>query len=277
MKRILIFAALAAAALGAGGAEEPVVAPGTVRAFRSSYVNAEVVGNVSEILVEEGRRVEEGQVLCKLASAVQKANHDLAKLQAQDETALDATEKRLEQADRDLDRARKLDEGGTGSVVDLEKAQNARDVAAIEVEAQKKELEQLQIIAELRKATLDQYTIRAPFSGIVAEKSVEVGESTYPLDKRLFHIVDTRKVYIEAQPNMSLLGKVETGMQVTVKVRARPGRIFPAEITFIAPTADIGGRSFGIKAIVDNSEGLLMPGMVAEVCFDGSGAAETPE
>lgn len=277
MNKILIFAALAAAALGADGGEEPVVAPGTVQAFRSSYVNAEVIGTVSEILVEEGQRVEEGQVLCRLASAVQEANHDLAKLQAEDKTALDATVKRLEQADRDLERAEKLAQDGPGSVVDLEKAQNARDVTAIEVEAQGNELKQLEIIARLRKATLDQYTIRAPFSGVVAEKSIEVGESTYPLNTRLFHIVDTSKVYLKAQPNMSLLGKVETGMQVTATARNHPGRTFPAEITFIAPTADIGGRSFEIKAIVDNSEGLLMPGMLATVCFDGSQAPETPE
>jgi len=267
--------AVSMAALASSG--EEAATQGTVQALRSSYVNAEVVGNVAEILVEEGRRVEEGEVLCRLASAVQKANYDLASLQAKDETALDAARARLAQAERDLARAKTLGEGLAGSEVEVERARYNYDIAAIEVDAKEQELEQLRRVAALRKATLDQYTILAPFSGIVARKFIEVGETTYPLDKRLFHVIDISKVYVEAHPPISHLRDISKGMEVTVEARAVAGRTFTGEVTFIAPSADPGGRSFGIRAIVDNSEGLLMPEMKTDVYFQAADTAETDE
>jgi len=277
MKTTLLPALIAVSMAAVASSSEEAAVQGTVQALRSSWVNAEVIGNVSEILVEEGRRVEEGEVLCRLSSAVQQANYDLARLQAEDETALDAARARLAQAERDLERAKTLGEGLAGSAVEVERARYNYEIAAIEVDAKERELEQLRRVAALRKATLDQYTILAPFCGIVAKKFIEVGETTYPLDKRLFHVMDISKVYVEAHPPISQLRNVRKGMEVTVKARAVADRTFTGEVTFIAPSADPGGRTFGIRAIVDNSEGLLMPEMKTDVYFRAADTAETDE
>ncbi len=264
--RKIFFAVLAAALLaeGAKAADEPAIRA-TVQAVRSSHVNAEVVGIVAEILVEEGQRVEEGDVLCRLAASVQQANYDLAVMQAGNRAALKSAEVRLEQAKRDLERATTLTQRGTDSQVDLERAEYNFEVSRIQVEAQRQELEQLRLIAELRKATLDEYTVRAPFSGIVAKKYIELGETTYPLDKRLFHLIDTSKVYIEAHPHIARRAELRHGMRVEVKTAACDETVFEGDVTFIAPVADVGGRSFGIRAVVDNSDGALIPGMNAEL------------
>jgi RND family efflux transporter MFP subunit len=130
------------------------------------------------------------------------------------------------------------------------------------------ELKRLAALADLRKATLDQSSIRAPFSGIVAEKLIELGETTYPLDKRLFHIIDISKVYVDVHPEIALAKDISVGMKATVTTQHYPEERFPATVTFVSPAVDLGGRSLGIKVLVDNAEGLLRPGMKASVSVE---------
>jgi RND family efflux transporter MFP subunit len=271
MKPILtamLLSALAAVSSSAPAGESVGPLDGTVLAFRSSYVNAETIGIVAEILVEEGQRVETGQELAQLSAEVERANYELALLQSRDDTALRITEANLKQAEKELERDEHLFKEGTIQEAAYEKTRYARDKASLEVESRKMELKRLAALADLRKATLDQSSLRAPFSGIVAEKLIELGETTYPLDKRLFHIIDVSKVYVDVHPEIALAKDISVGMSATVTTQHYAEKRFAATVTFVSPAVDAGGRWLGIKVLVDNGEGLLRPGMKASVSVE---------
>ena len=245
----------------AAGAKTGMECDGTVLAFRSSYVNAQVIGNIREIYVEEGQHVETGSPLCRLDSTVEQANYEYTLHQSQDKTALEGALKADEQAVRDLKRIEDL--GTVATQVEREQAGYYRDLAAIRVTAEQLKIERLEKLAALRKAEVDRYTVLAPFSGIVARKYAELGETTYPLDKRLIHLIDISKVYVEVHPDIELLREVSVGDEVSVIVELYPEKVFAGEVVFIAPSADLGGGGFALKVLVDNSEGLLKPEMKA--------------
>lgn len=271
--RRLHLGAVVIIALSAGvltAAEQLGPLDGTVLALRSSYVNAQSVGIVSKILVEEGQEVQRGEVLAELAAEVDRANWQLAFLQSQDDSNLRIAEAQLQQAEKDLARDKGLFESGTLRETDYERTRYAYDLAVLEVSARERELERLQAIADLRKATLEQSFIRAPFGGVVAAKLVELGETTYPLERRLFHLIDISKVYVEVHPDIALLKDLSVGMRAIVTTTLYPEAKLEGTVTFIAPAADVasGGRTFGFKVLVDNAGGLLRPGMKASATLD---------
>lgn len=238
---------------------------GTVRAFRSSLINAPVVANVERIEVEEGQRVNEGDVLCRLGESVAKARYKLALLQSEDDTFLKASQLKLAQAKRDLDRVKALLREKAAATIELEAAQYRYDVADAEVQRKTQELAMFEANAILSKARMDEYTLRAPFSGIIARKFVEIGEATYPLDKRLFHLIDISKVYVEAHPKVSVLKRIRKGMSAVVTTELYPDKRFGARVTYISPALDTGGEWFGFKVLVENDEGFLKHEMKVSV------------
>jgi RND family efflux transporter MFP subunit len=267
----LVFAALLSAS-AAGQEEGALECSGTVLAYRSSFVNSQVIGTAKEILAEEGEHVEEGAPLCRLDSELEKANYEYTRQQSLDDTALLGAEKAFAQANRDLDR---LERSGAGvSEAEREHARYTRDIAEIQVAAEKLKLERLKRLTALRKVELDRNTISAPFSGIVARKFIELGETTYPLDKRLFQLIDISKVYVEVHADIELLRLISTGDAVSVVVDLYPEKTFPGTVTFIAPSADLGGGGFAFKVLVDNPDGLLKPEMKACVRMPVAGAGE---
>jgi RND family efflux transporter MFP subunit len=248
-------------------AGEPQGFDGVVLAFRSSMVNAKTVGNVSKVLVEEGQKVNEGDVLAQLDDAIPRTNYELSRLQSEDTSERDAAKLQLDQAERDLARAKTLKEQGTSAAMDLEKAQYSCDQTKITLASKQLDLQRLKAALEGRKAVLDEYAVRAPFSGIVAQKAIEVGETSAPVERRLFQIIDISRVFIEVHPEVARIKDVAVGDAATVVSDLFPDGPFPGSVSFVSPSLDPGGRYFGVKVLVDNPGGLLRPGMKARVVF----------
>lgn len=238
---------------------------GKVLAFRSSYINAKIVGNVSQVLVEEGQAVERGDVLLRLDDSVEAANCELARIQAADTTALQAAQASRDKAGKDLERTRGLVEKGTTPETELETAEYYHKLARIQVDSAQNDLNRLSKLVDYRQAVLDQYTVRAPFSGIIAAKLIELGESSHPTDKRLFLLIDISKVYVEVHPDISLLTRIAVGQGVAVTTELYPEKTFPGTVSFISPSNDPASPTFGFKVLVDNPESLLRPGLKASV------------
>jgi len=254
-------------ASAAWAAERPGVFDGTVLPFRVSQVNAKTVGNVSKILVAEGQAVKEGDVLAQLDDTLARANYQLSLQEVQDKTDLENAQALLAQAEKDLARAQKIRAQKVLSDVEMEKAEYAVKIARLAVANKQAALLRAATLCEGRKAALDEYAVRAPFSGIVAAKYVEVGETTAPLEKRLFNVIDISRVYVEVHPNIDFVKTLAVGDAATVKSELFEGVEFPAKVSFLAPAADLGGRSFGVKVVIENPKGLLRPEMKASVRF----------
>jgi membrane fusion protein, heavy metal efflux system len=108
-------------------------------------------------------------------------------------------------------------------------------------------------------------TIKAPISGTVADREVTLGESGQDAGKPIMTILNDRSVLVAANVYEKDLGQVQVGQQVRVKVASLPNRTFVGLISVIGSAVEGETRVVPVKAELDNPDGLLKPGMFAEL------------
>jgi membrane fusion protein, heavy metal efflux system len=108
-------------------------------------------------------------------------------------------------------------------------------------------------------------TIKAPISGTVADREVTLGESGEDAGKPIMTILNDRSVLVAANVYEKDLNQIQVGQQVRVKVASLPNRTFVGRISVIGATVEGETRVVPVKAELDNPDGLLKPGMFAEL------------
>lgn len=113
--------------------------------------------------------------------------------------------------------------------------------------------------------TNETITIKAPIAGTVADREVTLGESGQDAGKPIMTILNDRSVLVAANIYEKDLGQVQVGQQVRVKVASLPNRTFVGRISVIGSAVEGETRVVPVKAELDNPDGLLKPGMFAEL------------
>ena len=108
-------------------------------------------------------------------------------------------------------------------------------------------------------------TVTAPISGKVADREVTLGQSFEDAGGKLMTIVNDSRVYATANIYEKDLNKVKTGQGVSLKMATLQGRTFTGQIATIGSVVEGETRVVPVKAELDNTEGLLKPGMFAEL------------
>ncbi len=108
-------------------------------------------------------------------------------------------------------------------------------------------------------------TIVAPISGIVADREISLGQSAQDAGAALMTIVDSRTVLATANIYEKDLEQVSNGQQVRVKVASLPNQTFSGRVAVIGSVVEGETRVIPVKAELDNSSGILKPGMFAEL------------
>jgi RND family efflux transporter MFP subunit len=226
------------------------VATAEILANRHSNMRSETAGRVVDVLVEAGERVEEGQVLLRLdvgrpASAAQAANAAVAQSDA-----------RLTQAERELERTKKLVRTGGLPEQRLDDAQDAVRLASAARDAARAE-------ARLARRGLTDAVIRAPFGGTVVERMVELGEYLAP-GSPLLSLADTSllKARVLLDPREAI--DVAEGSPATISVYARPGEVFTGKVVRVGEVIDPRTRRLPVEIEFDEHGGRLRPGLVAK-------------
>jgi len=116
-------------------------------------------------------------------------------------------------------------------------------------------------VAMGRKA-LEDTTIRAPFSGVIAEKAVNVGRYTKKGD-RVATIVRVDPLRIELTIPEGAVAAVRKGQKVSFAVQSYPDRKFEGTIAYVGPAVRADSRALVVEAIVPNPKVLLQPGLFA--------------
>lgn len=106
----------------------------------------------------------------------------------------------------------------------------------------------------------------APASGVVLDKMAIEGGRFMP-GEALFRIADLSKVWIIADVHEQDLARVRVGQSAQVTLEAYPGRGFAARVDYLYPTLDAATRSTRVRLELDNPEGLLRPGMFAQIAL----------
>lgn len=219
---------------------------GNLVAVNGAQLTTEVAGIVQEIHHPNGAWVEEGEALVSLI-----AETDRAELNSLRATA------RL--AEIELERARTLFQSKTISRSELDRRQSELDQAHANVAAQ--------------EARLEQKTLRAPFSGQLGIRRVNVGQYVAAGDP-VIALQGLDPLYVNFTLPEQYSTIVTTGQPVQVTVASASNEVISGEITAIEPEVDAITRNFGIQATIRNPDGTLRPGMFARVVVPTGDAAD---
>jgi RND family efflux transporter MFP subunit len=287
-------------------AGSPVLtASGYVVARRRAVVSAKIQGRLAELHVEEGARVQEGQVFARLESAdfqagvararaqLQQAEAQIAGAQAHigsvEASITRATADRAE-AERQLRVAERLAKEDILPIDQLDAARSRLKVAEAALGQARAEQERAR--ADLQRATaeraraqadvaynealLHNTIIRAPFTGTVVRKMAEVGESVAPIPPgvnistasgAIVAIADLDTLEVEVDVAEANVARLQPDQPAEVVVEAFPDRKYQGVLRQIIPTADRTRATVMVKVTIINKDANLKPEMSAKVTF----------
>ncbi|MDX1625125.1 MAG: efflux RND transporter periplasmic adaptor subunit [Wenzhouxiangellaceae bacterium] len=209
----------------------------TLEPERTAQVVAKLDGVVLEILVEEGDRVEKGQLLARLED-------DRYRLQ------LEQAAVSMRQLEGELARARELHERKLISADEFERIRAA-------AEAQ-------QAAHALARLELDHTGIRAPISGVVSQRLVKAG-NLVGRHEPLFVVDDFDPLWAVLHVPERQLGLIRAGLQARLVTDAFPERVFRGEVLRARPVVDPETGTFEVTVSFSDDEGLLRPGLFSRV------------
>jgi HlyD family secretion protein len=249
---------------------------GTVRARRRAQLSSEVGGRVVEITHREGDRVAAGTSLIGLNDATQRAQLRLAEggLRVAEASRGQACIAR-DRARRELARKRKLADQAIVSADLLDQLESAYQVASASCNAATAEVERAEAQIAAIEVELAKLVIRAPFDGIIAEVTVEVGEWITPSPPLLtapavVDVIDPTSLYVSAPMDEVDSAAIRTGQPAKVSVDSHPGASFPGQVVRVAPYVldlEAHNRTVEIEVEFDEQEiaARLLPGTSADV------------
>lgn len=227
---------------------------GTLRASLETDLAANATGRVTHTAVERGTRVVAGQVLAKvdvraLMLSAKEAEAQALSVQAQ-----------TEQARAECARYEQLRQKGAISELEYDQKMSQCRVLPFSAEAASAR-------ASLAAQNVGDGIIRAPFSGIVSQRFVEVGQYVRP-DTRVVSIVSGEPLRLEVAVPEAHVGKVLVGAKLSFQVAAYPEREFAGTVRFRSGALDPRTRDLVVEAVIEDPERLLLPGMFADVRVD---------
>ena len=214
-------------------------AVGTFVAINGTDVTTEAGGVVRALAFEAGQPVKAGEVLVRLNTANEEAT--LRSLEAAAKLAA-VQRDRWQQLARD-------------QLVSMDEAQT-RATNAATAQAQ----------ADAQRALIAQKTIRAPFSGVLGIRKVNLGQFVNPGDA-IVSLQQLDPIYLDFALPEQQVDNVKEGTVIEARVDALPGKAFEGRITAVEPRVDPDTRTFTAQATLQNPDGALRPGTFAHVGF----------
>ena len=276
---------------------QTLVTTGRVVQQRRSSVGAVIQSTVAEVLVDEGARVEEGQLLARLAdaepaAAVAEAEAAVEEAEARMRgvrtsgrriaaEAVDAARVDAEQAEAEYERQRRLHESGAVSEAALDRARQTRDLArsrrvsaslqlaqsapsGSETAAVAAALARAQARLQQARAAFEHTRLRAPFSATVLARDVEPGEVVRP-GEVLFVLAGDAPLEVSISPDESNLARLAIDRPALVSPDAFPDRRLSAKVARIAPSVDPQRGTVEVTLTLDEPAEELRPDMTVSV------------
>ena len=257
------------------GASTVLNASGYVTARRQATVSSKFTGKVIEVNIEEGMRVEQGQILARLDDSNIRTSFNLADAQwVSAQRGLDETYALLKEARLNFDRISRLVEKDLASEAELDRsralaesldAQLKRKVADVEVAARQ---------LDIYRQQLEDTIIRAPFPGVVVAKNAQPGEMISPVSAGggftrtgIGTIVDMSSLEIEIDVNEAYINRVIAGQSVVAMLDAYPDWKIPCHVIAIIPTADRQRATVEVRVGFDQLDPRILPDMGVKVAF----------
>jgi len=270
--------------------EEPITrfirVSGTLAAQEKAEVSAEINGRVVATPIERGRPVGVSAELIRISDAevaaqAEEAQANVAQIEARlglsGGTAFDvervaevANAKAAHQlAVSELNRARQLSEQRLLSAAEFDQRAAQAEAAARQYDAARNgALQQYQSLvaararATLAKKAVADSVVRSPFSGVVAERLVSVGDYV-TRGTKVATVLRVDPLRVELTVPALFVAEVAAGRTVTLEVDAYPGERFTGQVRYVSPALNAESRALVVEAEVANTDGRLKPGFFA--------------
>ena len=210
---------------------------GSLEAVRGVTITAEFSGRIDQILFSSGAQAKKGELLIQ-------QNIDAEKAQ------LRSAEASLALAKANLDRSKEL-------LVKRVVSQSQFDASDAEYKAAQAQVENVQV-------TIDKKAIRAPFSGKLGIRTVNLGEDLSP-GQAIVTLQTANPMLVNFNLPQQDLAVLELGIEVRVQSDAVPEHTYIGKVTAINPEVNAKSRNVLVQATLNNDNGRLLPGMFAGV------------
>jgi len=259
-----------------------ILASGVLAYLEEVNLTSELVAKVREILVEEGDRVEKGQLLLRLDPETYRNAIDREEAsRRQSLISIERQRLNLALAETRLKRGQELLSRQMIGQSDFDDLRNARDLAKVELQSSEEALRRADAILGEAREQLGKTDIRAPISGTIVDLPIKVGETAIPSTNALagailMKIADTSAIQAELKVDEADIARISLGQAADVYAAAfqdTPLRGKVAKIA-LAPTLEQQGRAYEVTVLLDPPEGVaLRSGMSARAdIFLGDGA-----
>ena len=254
-----------------GDLTDSILASGNLVYRTQVALRSELMARVDAVFVQEGDKVEAGQLLLQLDPQSYRASLEQARAQtARARTDIQMATTRLKNIERQLKRQQQLANKG---LIQQELLDNLRSEQLLAQLAQQSAEQQLaqSLAAEKQAADLLAKTeLRSPISGVIVAVDVKAGETVIPgsaqmMGSDLMTIADTSALLAELRLDEADVHSVFTGQSVKVFAAAAPDTALSGKVQSISSSARQLGQSqalaFKVKVLLENAEGALYPGM----------------
>jgi RND family efflux transporter MFP subunit len=263
---------LAAFSFLEAGAQTPAAsfgasAPGVTQAMRDVKLSVTVAGRIESLLVSEGSRVREGQLLLHLDRTLEELEVQRRRLLLQDRARIDELKQKEKVLQQQIQSLQPLLASGGVSRKQFEDEEIALGSVMAERRTLESAKEREQVELQLAQEAFERRHLRAPISGIVTKLAARQGESVSPSEP-VITVVDTSRVrFIAAVPAAAgqrlrpgLNVRIDLGPEVRLSLRQ-------AQLVFVSPVTDPSSGLVEVIAEFDNADGVVRPGITGRLLF----------
>jgi RND family efflux transporter MFP subunit len=262
-------------ASGANAGASLLDASGYIVARRRATVSSKVTGKVVKIMLEEGQRVEAGDVIARLDDANWKAALAQSNAQLQQaEANVASAQTAFDDAKPIFERSQKQKDAAVISAQSFDESHAQFNVSRNNLLVAQRGLEAARAGVEVAQRNLDDTVIRAPFAGIVTEKAAQPGEMVSPVSAGggftrtgIGTIVDMDSLEVEVDVSENFINRVRPQQPVTIKLNAYPDWDIPGSVIATIPTADRAKATVKVRIAIKQKDPRIIPEMGARVAF----------
>jgi RND family efflux transporter MFP subunit len=259
-------------------------ASGYIIARRQATVSSKITGKVVEVAIEEGQRVERGEIIARLDDANTRAAVAQARAQrAQAEANLTATTVALQNAKPTFQRNEQQFSRAVISAQTFDTAKANYDAARTTLDVAARAVAVADATLAIAERNLEDTIVRAPFAGIVTVKAAQEGEMVSPISAGggftrtgIGTIVDMQSLEIEVDVSENFINRVAADQPVTAKLNAYPDWDIPAHVIAIIPTADRAKATVKVRVGFEGEDARILPEMGVRVSFLDRADAAAP-
>jgi len=249
-------------------------ATGRVVAARRASVSSKGTGRLEWLGVQEGQRVQAGEVIARLE------NRDVAAQREQVAASLKAAEANLVQGEAELadaeaalKRTRELAAQNFISASAVDTAEARYNKARAAIASLRAQIAVAQANLRAANVTYDQTLIRAPFTGIVLTKSANVGDIVTPFSSAagttgaVVTMADMSTLEVEADVSENAIAGIQVGQPAEIQLDAFPELRLLGSVSRIVPTVDRSKATLLVKVKFDETDARVLPDMSARIAF----------